>query len=81
MELGMVLTGIGASALTRLAGKLGISKRLISVLLAIVGGAIYYVATNYYQATWESGVQFAVGVYGASQLVYNLLKVMNKEGQ
>ena len=49
------------------------------MLVALVGGAIYYVATKYYPQTREIGVAFVMGVYGASQLVYNLVTKLTEK--
>lgn len=82
MELWIALAGVLTSALTWLAGKFKLSKTMVSMLVALVGWAVYYVATKYYPQTREMGVAFVMGVYGASQLVYNLvIKLTEKDSK
>lgn len=73
MELSIALAGVVTSALTWLAGKMKLSKTMVSMIVALVGWAVYYVATKYYPQTREMGVAFVMWVYWASQLVYNLV--------
>lgn len=82
MELWIALAGVLTSVLTWLAGKMKLSKTIVSMLVALVGWAIYYVATKYYPQTREMGVAFVMWVYWASQLVYNLvIKLTEKDSK
>ena len=82
MELWIALAGVLTSVLTWLAGKMKLSKTMVSMIVALVGWAVYYVATKYYPQTREMGVTFVMGVYGASQLVYNLvIKLTEKDSK
>ena len=79
MELWIALAGVLTSVLTWLAGKMNLSKTMVSMIVAHVGWAIYYVATKYYPHTLEMWVAFVMGVYGASQLVYNLVTKLTEK--
>ena len=82
MELWIALAGVLTSVLTWLAGKMKLSKTMVSMIVALVGWAIYYVATKYYPQTREMGVAFVMWVYWASQLVYNLvIKLTEKDSK
>lgn len=82
MELSIALAGVVTSALTWLAGKMKLSKTMVSMIVALVGWAVYYVATKYYPQTREMGVAFVMWVYWASQLVYNLvIKLTEKDSK
>lgn len=82
MELWIALAGVLTSVLTWLAGKMKLSKTMVSMIVALVGGAVYYVATKYYPQTREMGVAFVMWVYWASQLVYNLvIKLTEKDSK
>lgn len=71
--LSAVLITLATNIITRLVKKLNIDGTFVAMGLALIGGTIYYVATNYYAVEREQLVKFAVGVYGASQLVYGLV--------
>lgn len=70
----IVLAGLATWLITELSKKLNISQTYVSLGLAFLGWAIYYVATNYYQLQWEGAVTFATWVYWASQVIYNIIK-------
>lgn len=70
----IIVIGIISSLLTKLAGKLKISKTYLSMGLCILLGAIYYFATKYYNIQREQLVQTISGVYASSQAFYSLRK-------
>ena len=70
-------SGLAINLITRLSGKLNVSKTYVSVLLCLVIWAWLYAwqaLVNKYQMQWEQIVAFATGAYGFSQIVYNLYK-------
>jgi len=62
------------SILTWLSNRMKVSQTYLSVGLAILLWAGYYVATKYYAIQWQEIVEAVTGVYASSQLIYNLLK-------
>lgn len=70
----IVLIGIVSSLLTKVAGKLNVSKTYLSMGICIVFGAIYYFATKYYNIQREQLVETIGGVYASSQAFYSLWK-------
>ena len=70
----MVLAWAITWFITEMAKKLHISATYVSLILSFVGWTIYFIATNYYEAEWNQVVFFATGVYGTSQLIYNIIK-------
>lgn len=62
------------SVLTRLSNKFKVSQTYLAIILSILLGAWYYVATNYYQVERQQLVERATWVYASSQIIYNLLK-------
>lgn len=77
----MVLSGLLAYALTWIAGKLKMDKMTVSVIISLILGSGYYVATNYYHLSWDEASAFVMGVYGASQVVYNFIKKFTEKPQ
>lgn len=71
--LSVALLTLATNVLTRLIKKTKISGTFVAMGLAIIGWAIYYIATNYYAIEWDKLVGFVLGVYWASQLVYGLI--------
>ena len=71
--LSVALLTLATNVLTRLIKKTKISGTFVAMWLSIIGGAIYYIATNYYAIEREKLVWFVLGIYGASQLVYGLI--------
>lgn len=71
--LSAVLITLATNIITRLVKKLNIDGTFVAMGLALIGGAIYYIATNYYAIERETLVTFVLGIYGASQLVYGLI--------
>ena len=69
-----ILFGLATNVLTRIAGKLGLSKTYAAMILCLIGWIIYYTMITYFEATWEEIVIFITGSYATSQAIYNLLK-------
>ena len=70
----MVLAWAITRIITEMAKKLHISATYVSLIIAFVGWAIYFVATNYYGDQRDQVVYFVTGVYGTSQVIYNIIK-------
>ena len=70
----MVLALAITRLITEMAKRLHISATYVSLIIAFVGWAIYFVATNYYGDQRDQVVYFVTGVYGTSQLIYNIIK-------
>lgn len=68
----IILIWLLSSVLTRIAGKLKVSKTYVSMGLCIVLWAGYYFATKYYNVQWQEIVEVIGGVYASSQVIYNL---------
>ena len=77
----MVLAGLATWLITEVAKKLHISATYVSLWLAFIWWAIYYVATNYYAVEWNEIVTFVTGVYGTSQVIYNIIKKLTPESK
>lgn len=70
----IVLAGLLTWLITELSKKLKVSQTYVSLGLAFLWWTVYYIATNYYSLQWEEIVTFATGVYGISQVIYNVIK-------
>lgn len=71
------LSWIAINVITRLSGKLWISKTYVSVGLCILLWVLVYVVqilANTYPMQWNQIVEFAVGSYWISQVIRNLYK-------
>ena len=75
----MVLAGLATWLITELAKKLNISATYVSLGLAFLWWTIYYVATRYYAVERQELWTFATGVYGTSQVIYNIIKKLSPE--
>lgn len=70
----ILLLWLFVNVLTRVAGKLNVSKTYIALILSIIGGWIYFYFTNYNLELWQELVKNIGWVYASSQVVFNLLK-------
>jgi uncharacterized membrane protein YwaF len=74
----IVLSWILVNILTYLSKKLKLSGTVMSVLLSLLVGTMYYVITNYYGATYEQIAIFVWGAYATSQVIYNIIVKIQK---
>jgi len=75
----MVLAGLATWLITELSKKLNVSQTYVSLWLAFLGWAIYYIATNYFALERQEVVTFATWVYWTSQVIYNIIKKFTPE--
>lgn len=71
------LSWIAINIITRLSGKLWVSKTYVSVGLCILLWVLIYIVqilANTYPMQWNQIVEFAVGSYWISQVIRNLYK-------
>ena len=70
----VVLLGLLTQMITKASEKWNVSQTYLSIGLAIILGAGYYVATTYYNVEWKMIVNWIWGVYASSQIFYNVFK-------
>jgi hypothetical protein len=79
-----ILLWLLVQMITKASEKWNISQTWLSIWLAIVLWAWYYVASNYYAVEWQQLVERAWWVYASSQVFYNVFKkawLLDKKGQ
>jgi hypothetical protein len=69
-----ILLWLLVQMITKASEKWKVSQTYLSIWLAILLGAWYYVATTYYSIQWQQIVERVGWVYASSQLFYNLFK-------
>ena len=69
-----ILLGLLVQVITKASEKRKVSQTYVSIGLAIVLWAWYYVATRYYSIQWEKIIEWIWGVYASSQIFYNLFR-------
>lgn len=69
----IILSWLVVNILTYLSTKTGLSGTVMSVLLSILVGTMYYILTEHYAVTYQQLALFVWGAYATSQFVYNLL--------
>lgn len=70
----IILSGLLVNLLTFISKKTGLSWTVMSVLLSLFVGTMYYILTEHYAVTYQQLTMFVAGAYATSQFVYNLLK-------
>ena len=60
--------------ITKASEKWKVSQTYLSIGLAILLGAGYYVMITYYNIEWQKIIEWCGGVYASSQLFYNVFK-------
>lgn len=69
-----ILLWLLVQMITKASEKWKVSQTYLSIWLAILLGAWYYVATTYYSIQWQQIIERVGWVYASSQLFYNLFK-------
>ena len=69
-----ILLGLLVQVITKASEKRKVSQTYVSIGLAIVLWAWYYVVTRYYSIQWEKIIEWIWGVYASSQIFYNLFR-------
>lgn len=69
-----ILIALFVNFLTRLSQKTNLSQTHLSVLLSIIAGTVYYIATNYYSIERKELVNVVAEIYACTQIAYNLWK-------
>lgn len=69
-----ILLWLLVQVITKISEKWKISQTYLSIWLALLLWAGYYIATNYYQMEWQQAVEWVGWVYASSQIFYNLFK-------
>ena len=72
-----ILLWLLVQVITKISDKWNVSQTYISIWLAILLWAWYYIATNYYAVEWKQAVEWFAWVYASSQIFYNLFKKLN----
>ena len=70
----LLLIWLLVEIITKASEKRKVSQTYLALWLAIILGAGYYVATNYYSIQWQQIVECMWWVYASSQLFYSLFK-------
>ena len=69
-----ILLGLLVQVITKSSEKRKVSQTYVSIGLAILLWAGYYIATRYYSIQWEKLIEWIWGVYASSQIFYNLFR-------
>lgn len=70
----ILLIGFAVNVLTWVATKFKLSWTYVALILSLAGGAVYYLATNYYPDELKQVLIVLAWIYATSQTIYNLLK-------
>lgn len=69
-----ILLWLLVQMITKASEKRKVSQTYLSIGLALVLWAWYYIATTYYAIQWQQIVEWCSWVYASSQLFYNVFK-------
>lgn len=69
-----ILLWLLVQMITKASEKRKISQTYLSIGLAIILWAGYYVATTYYNMEWKAVLEWISWVYASSQIFYNIFK-------
>ena len=69
-----ILLGLIVQLITKFSEKRKVSQTYVSIWLAIILWAGYYIATTYYSIQWQKIIERIWGVYASSQIFYNVFK-------
>jgi len=72
--LSVLLLWAAVNVLTYISKKFNLSGTYMAMIISLVWGAIYFLATKYYIVEWQEIVGFITWIYATSQVVYGLLK-------
>ena len=69
-----ILFGLIVQLITKFSERWKVSQTYVSIWLAIILWAGYYIATTYYSIQRQKIIERIWGVYASSQIFYNLFK-------